>query len=111
MHGHPGVLASGGNRFRRKIPKRPHVFANNIGVQTISVVAKELDMGEYRVKFFKNLLSSDGHQFKVLQRTIDVRRSKSRERAEKAARHRFERCEEVRNWNLHADTIEVELLP
>ena len=69
-------------------------------------------MAEYRVTFFKNLLSSDGHQFRVLQGTIDVHRSKSRERAEKAARsrYRFERSHEVSNWNLHADTMEVETL-
>ena len=67
-------------------------------------------MTEYRVKFFKNLLSADGHQFKVLQHTIDVHRSKSRERAGMAARHRFERLRRSPNWNLHADTMEVELL-
>jgi hypothetical protein len=29
-------------------------------------------MSRYHVSFFKNLLSSDGHPFKCLQRRIDV---------------------------------------
>jgi hypothetical protein len=62
----------------------------------------------YHVKFFKNLLSSDGHPVKVLQRIIDVRRSKSRKRAVQAAQHRFERAEHVPDWKLHADSIEAE---
>ena len=65
-------------------------------------------MMKYRFKFFKNLLSSDGHAFKVLQRAIDIRRSRSRERALKAAQHRFERGEHVPDWHLNADAIEVE---
>jgi hypothetical protein len=65
-------------------------------------------MAVYHVKFFKNLLSSEGHPFKVLQRLVNVRRSKTPERAAEAAQHRFERAEHVRNWKLHADTMEVE---
>jgi hypothetical protein len=30
-------------------------------------------MSCYRVTFFKNLLSSDGHPFKCIQRAIDIR--------------------------------------
>jgi hypothetical protein len=30
-------------------------------------------MIRYRVTFFKNLLSSDGHPFKCIQRAIDIR--------------------------------------
>jgi hypothetical protein len=65
-------------------------------------------MASYHVKFFKVLLSSEGHQFKVLQRKIAIRRSKSPQRAEKAAQRRFERAEHVRDWRLHADMIEME---
>lgn len=62
----------------------------------------------YHIKFFKHLVSSTGHPFKVLQRVIDIRRSKSKERAVQAAQRRFERAEHMPEWKLHADTIEVE---
>jgi hypothetical protein len=65
-------------------------------------------MTAYHVKFFKHLLNSSGHPFKVLQRIIDIRRSKSRERALEAAQHRFERAEHMPDWKMHADTIEVQ---
>ena len=65
-------------------------------------------MDVYRVKFFKRLLSSYGMPFNVCQRTIDIRRSRSIDRAVEAAKLRFERRECVRKWTLHADYIEVE---
>ena len=33
-------------------------------------------MSHYRVNYYKNLLSSDGHQFKCLQQQISGRRSR-----------------------------------
>jgi hypothetical protein len=63
----------------------------------------------YHVSFFKNLMSSDGHPFKVLQRVIEIRYSKSREMATKAAEHRFERDKGVSNWRIFADAIETEI--
>ena len=68
-------------------------------------------MPAYRVKFFKNLVSSDGHPFKCLQRVVDVRNCKSPERAVQAAKHRFRRAEHVIDWKLHADTLETEVEP
>lgn len=65
-------------------------------------------MAAYHVKFFKVLLSSEGHPFKVLQRKVAIHRSKSPQRAAKAAQRRFERAEHVRDWRLHADAIEME---
>lgn len=65
-------------------------------------------MASYKVSFFKNLLSSDGHPFKCLQRAIDIRRAKSVDRAVQAAERRFERFHRVPDWKLHADTLEVE---
>jgi len=66
-------------------------------------------MTTYRVKFFKNLVSSDGHPFKCLQKVVDIRRSKSPERAVEAAKHRFRRAEHLADWKLHADTLEAEV--
>jgi len=66
-------------------------------------------MTTYHVKFFKSLLSSDGHPFKCLQRVVDVRHCKSPERAVEAAKHRFRRAEQLSDWKLHADAIETEV--
>ena len=63
----------------------------------------------YRVSFFKNLLSSDGHPSKALQRTIEVRRAKSAERAVKAAQWRYARSCALPDWTLHADVMEVQI--
>lgn len=65
-------------------------------------------MALYRVRFFKTLLSSDGHPFKCLQQIIEVHRAKDADRAVKAAQRRYERLKRVRDWKLHADLIETE---
>ena len=63
----------------------------------------------YRVTFFKDLLSSDGHKHKCAQATIAVRHAKSPDRAARAAEHRFERLQNLRDWKLRADYFEVEV--
>ena len=63
---------------------------------------------QYRVAFFKYLLSSDGHPFKCLQHTVEIRRAKNAERALKAAEYRYERHSHVPDWKLYADTFELE---
>jgi hypothetical protein len=65
-------------------------------------------MAGYRVTFFKNLVSSDGHPFKCLQHTVEIRLAKSRERAIRAAQRRYERRTKVHDWRLHADLFETE---
>jgi hypothetical protein len=66
----------------------------------------------YRVIFFKNLLSFDGHTNRCLQQSIVIRRAKSIERAVAAAKRRYERrhCH-VAGWRLHADGVELEIDP
>jgi hypothetical protein len=59
------------------------------------------------VKFFKTLLGSDGHPFKVLQQTISVGNPTSDEEALRIAQERFECLELVPNWRLHADTCQI----
>src|SRR5918912_821557 len=61
----------------------------------------------YQVKFFKHLLSSDGHPFKVLQRVIPVDHSDSSDDAVRVAQRRFEGLENVDDWRLHADCVEA----
>jgi transposase-like protein len=64
---------------------------------------------QYRVTFFKYLLSSNGRPFKCLQHTVEIRRAKNAERALKAAEYRYERFRHVQDWKLYADTFELEV--
>jgi hypothetical protein len=66
----------------------------------------ERPMSCYRVTFFKNLLSPDGHPFK---RVIDIRHARSEDRAVEAAELRYERFHCVHDWTLHADFLELEV--
>ncbi len=65
-------------------------------------------MAHYYVKFFKILLSSDGHPFKVLQRAITVDGARTKDDAVKAAQSRFEQLQHIPDWKLHADAVEAE---
>ena len=67
-------------------------------------------MSTYHVSFFKDLLSSDGHPFKCLQRRIDV------SDAESAAQAADSGVESVRSalrrtWKFHAESIEINADP
>jgi hypothetical protein len=64
-------------------------------------------MSMYHVSFFKNLLSSDGHPFKCLQRRIDVSDAESGAQAAEAASRTFEALYGC-HWKLHADSIEID---
>jgi hypothetical protein len=66
-------------------------------------------MTTYKVNFFKDLMSSDGHQFKCLQRAVEIRRARSVERAIQAAERRYARVHRVSDWSVHADSFEVEI--
>jgi hypothetical protein len=65
-------------------------------------------MSDYRVRFFKNLLSSDGHQLKCLQQQFDIPDVESAEKALDSAARQFEKLHRVRNWKMFADSIEVD---
>ena len=64
-------------------------------------------MSGYRVSFFKNLCSSDGHRFRCLQQEIDIPNSDSSEQAAEAASRRFEALHGLSDWKLRADSLEV----
>jgi hypothetical protein len=68
----------------------------------------ECAMSDYRVKYYKNLLSSDGHQFKCLQQQIDVPNVESAEKAEETAARQFESLRGLHSLKWFADVIEVE---
>ncbi len=61
---------------------------------------------KYCVGFFKNLLSSDGHQFKCLQDQIEVEAESSTEATESASRT-FEALHGIRDWKMFADAVEL----
>ena len=70
---------------------------------------QESEPMNYRVNFFKDLLSSDGHQFRCLQQSIVIYRARTVERAVEAAKRRFERQCHAADWRLHADVVELEI--
>lgn len=65
-------------------------------------------MSTYRVSFFKNLLSSDGHQHRCLQQQIDVSNATSPRQAAQCAALEFEKLRGERAWAICADLVEVE---
>jgi hypothetical protein len=70
---------------------------------------QESEPMNYRVNFFKDLLNSDGHQFRCLQQSIVIHRARTVERALEAAKRRFERQCQSADWRLHADGVELEI--
>ncbi|MDX8449475.1 hypothetical protein [Mesorhizobium captivum] len=65
-------------------------------------------MTSWRVTFFKNLVNSNGHQFKCPQGTIEIRRARDLHRALQAAKRRYERAKKIGHWTLYADVAELE---
>jgi hypothetical protein len=68
----------------------------------------ECAMTHYRVSYYKNLLSSDGHQFKCLQKLFDFPNVESAEKAEEIAAREFESLHGLHSLRWFADVIEVE---
>src|SRR3954454_22914942 len=68
---------------------------------------KNAGMDAYRVRFFKTV-SSHGKTVNVCQRSIDIRSAPSPGRAVEVAKQRFACLENVPDWLLHADYVEVD---
>src|SRR5262245_12254868 len=68
----------------------------------------ECAMSHYRVYYYKNLLSSDGHQFKCLQQQFDLPDVDSPEKAQEIADCQFESLHGWHSLRWFADVIEVE---
>jgi hypothetical protein len=64
-------------------------------------------MASYRVRFI-NEIARNHKLFRCCQRVIVIRSARSRERAIEAAKKRFARAEGIRDWKIHAGSIEVE---
>ena len=65
-------------------------------------------MTHYRVSYYKNLLSSDGHQFKCLQKQFDLPNVESAEKAQEIAARQSESLLGLHSLRWFADVIEVE---
>jgi hypothetical protein len=68
-------------------------------------------MPAYRITFYKELLSSDGHPFHCAQMAIDIGRARTPERAVVAAKRRFERRCGILDWANYADSFELASSP
>ena len=64
-------------------------------------------MATYQVRFFKTLLSSDGHPFCCLQDILEIRNADTPDSAVAQAEREYERLHNVSQWNRWADIIEV----
>jgi hypothetical protein len=73
------------------------------------VESMEISMTTYRVSFFKNGRSSDGHAIGRLQQAIEVRHARSLDRAVQAAERAYEHFHQVPYWWQHADFFELEI--
>lgn len=65
-------------------------------------------MSHYRVSYFKNLLSSDGHQFKCLQQQFDFPNVENAEEAAETAARQFINLRGVHRLKTFVDAIQVE---
>ena len=65
-------------------------------------------MSHYRVYYYKNLLSSDGHQFKCLHQQIDLPNVENAEEAAENAVRQFENLHLRHSLKMIADVIQVE---
>jgi hypothetical protein len=64
-------------------------------------------MRNYQISFYKKLLSSDGHQFNCLQRTIDVA-AESADEAVTKAKEGMRTGKPVPCWIDRADDLQIE---
>lgn len=67
-------------------------------------------MPGYRVTFFKELLSSDGHPFNCVQQQVEVPHAKNAELAVDSAIRRLESLRGVPDWTFVADSFAVEAM-
>jgi hypothetical protein len=63
-------------------------------------------MSRYVIHFMKDVLGENGHQCEICQSTFEVEADSEGEAAE-IAKSRFCQQQELRDWSLHADRIEV----
>jgi hypothetical protein len=89
------------NRLVLKKPRR----LGNCSHKTTGEIAA---MVQCRVRFFKNLTSSDGRPFSSLQQSIEISGAENVSSAVESAKRRYEQLRRVPIWSLCADRLEVE---
>src|SRR5206468_10559190 len=82
---------------------------SNMSADSDTPTGKDTAAGTYRVRFFK-AVTCHGKTVKVCQRSIDIRSAPSPDQAVEAAKQSFARLENVAEWFLHADYVEVDAL-
>jgi hypothetical protein len=63
-------------------------------------------MSRFVVRFMKDVLGENGRETEICQRSLEVDAS-SENHAEELAKRRFCETEQLRDWSLHADRIQV----
>ena len=63
-------------------------------------------MTHYIARFMKDVLGENGHQAEICQRSIEVEAS-DKTRAAELAKIEFCQSENVKNWLIHADRVDV----
>ena len=63
-------------------------------------------MAHYTARFMKVVLGENGRESEICQRSVEVEASNTRHAAE-LAKAKFCEAESVKNWLLHADSVQV----
>jgi hypothetical protein len=63
-------------------------------------------MARYIARFMKDVLGENGHEAEICQRSIEVEAA-NETRAADAAKVRFCETENVTDWILHADRVQI----
>jgi hypothetical protein len=64
-------------------------------------------MSVYLAKFFKRVLSDDGHEYRSLQSSFEVN-ARDRAEAERISIRRLCEVEHISRWSQHADELVIE---
>jgi hypothetical protein len=68
-------------------------------------------MPTYQISFFKELVNSDGHRFRCLQGSLEIRDASSSTQATAQAERQFELLHDICRWSLHADSVDISEIP
>jgi hypothetical protein len=68
--------------------------------------SKEIIMARYVARFLKRVLGDNGCETEICQRSLDVEAA-NRTRAAEVAKLKFCESENVEDWQLHADRVQV----
>jgi hypothetical protein len=68
--------------------------------------SKEVTMTRYVARFLKNVLGDNGCEAEICQRSLEVEAANQAHAAE-VAKLRFCQTENVKDWLLHADRVQI----